>query len=149
MLIDKSLEFSDKQVVTATANGTTVVDLMLDKDGVVRDIGHGTPLYVISHVVSTFSDVGSDSTVTVALVTSATSDLASPTTLATLGVFPALAVAGTRLQYALPVGLAYKEFLGITYTVANGNLTTGTITTYLSEFPAPASKTFYPSGIPV
>ena len=144
MLIDKDLEFSDKQAITATANGGTAVDIQT-----VRDIGHGTPLHVISQVVETFSDAASDSTVTVTLITSATSDLGTPTTLATIGTFPALAVAGTKMQYTLPVGLAYKQFLGIAYTVANGNLTTGKVTTFLSEFQAPTPKTFYPSGIPV
>lgn len=143
MIIDKSLEFSSAQAVTATANATNSIDLQT-----VRDIGHGEELSVVAQCVADMTDAASDSTVTVTLVTSDAANLGSPTTLATVGVFAAGSKAGTKVQYKLPVGLAYKQYIGVAYTVANGDLTTGKFTSFLTPFDPPVKKT-YASGFNV
>jgi hypothetical protein len=55
MIIDKFLEFSDSQAVTATAVGTDVVPL-----SVARSVGTGTPMAVCFSVVTAADQTSSD-----------------------------------------------------------------------------------------
>lgn len=131
MILDQQNVFSDAQAITATANSTNVIDL-----SAVRNIGIGEDLYLVFSVTVAFTDAGSDSTVTPSLVTDDNAALSSVATIATYDVFAALTAAGTQRFYKLPIrtipGL-YERYLAITYTVANGNLTTGSITAFLCK----------------
>jgi hypothetical protein len=131
MITDNELYFSEEQAVTATADSESVVDL-----GVERDIGRGENLFLVVMLTEAMTDAGSDSTVTVTLQTDdalSAGALASANTLETLGVFAALSAAGTRLVRKLQPGLAYEQYLGVKYTVANGNLSTGKFTAFLCK----------------
>lgn len=119
MITDALLKFSTAQAVTASAASTDYLDL-----GVARDIGAGERLYVLITVDVAMTDSGSDSTVAVSLQYDSTTSF-TPDASQSLVTIPALTAAGTR--YLIPIAnLATPyQYAQIYYTVANGNLTTG------------------------
>lgn len=137
MIHDAQLLLSDAQVITATAVSTNVIDT-----SIIRDIGTGDPLYLVVTVDVAFTDSGSDSTVDVTLQGGATAG--ATTASQVLFRIPALAAAGNVYGARLsPVGLTTAQamhstnplsyrFLQLTYTVNNGNLTTGTLTAFFT-----------------
>jgi hypothetical protein len=129
MILDAENRFSNAQALTATANSDNVLDLGLAG----RDIGAGEVLYIVVVVTTAFTDSGSDSTITVTLVTDDNSSLSSVATLATLGVFPALSAVGARIVYAIPPGLAFERYIALAYTATGGSLTTGAVTAVITK----------------
>jgi hypothetical protein len=144
MFIDSQLLFSEAQAITAAAVSTNVVDL-----GVARDIGLGEDLIIALLVTTAFTDTGSDSTLTVSLVTDDNASISSGATVATLITFPALAAAGTVRYVRVPIALAvpFERYLALQYTPNNGNLTTGAITAAIVE--DPQKYTSYASGFTI
>lgn len=129
MIMDAQNLFSDAQAVTATAASTNVMDLGIAG----RNLGVGEDMYLVVIVDTTFTDSGSDSTIAVTLETDDNASMSSPTTLLSLGTFAALTAAGSRLVTKLPINSAYERYLGVRYTAANGNLTTGAFTAFLTK----------------
>jgi len=127
MILDAQNLFSDAQAITATAVSTNAIDL----DAANIDLGSGENLYVHLNVDVAFTDSGSDSTVTVTLVTDDNAALSSATAVQTLGTFAALTAAGTKIIARIQPNLTLEQFVGLNYTLANGNLTTGSITAAL------------------
>lgn len=137
MIHDTQLLFSDAQALTATAVSTNVVDL-----GIARDIGTGDPLYLVVILDVALTDAGSDSTIAVTLQGGATAG--ATTASQVLFTIPAVATAGSIFVSRLsPAGLSAARaltttnplsyrFIQLTYTVANGNLTTGTVTAFVT-----------------
>lgn len=125
-IIDKFLQFCRSQVVTATAPSTDVLDLGLAYGGQLLQLGNGEPLYLQVGLEVAMSDAGSDSTVTASLQTDDNSSFSSPTTLMTLPVFAAGSVAGTKKGQSLPAFADFERYVRVVFTVANGDLTTGT-----------------------
>ncbi len=124
MIGDANNCFSTDQAVTATALSENVIDC-----GVAKDLlGAGNPLFIVVTCVAAMTDDISNTTVAVTLETDSTAALDSAVVLATIGTFAAVSPIGTQLVYAIPPGLAWQQFCGLRYTVANGNLTTGTFT---------------------
>lgn len=128
MIMDVQNRFSNAQAITATAASTDIVDLGITG----RNVGVGEDVYLVAQVVSAFTDTGSDSTVTVTAETDDNTGMSSATTVATLGTFAALAAVGARLIIKLPIA-NLERYLGLRYTVAGGNLTTGAITAFLTK----------------
>jgi hypothetical protein len=130
MILDNELQFSTAQAITATALSTNVVDLTK-----VRDIGEGEDFYIGLLVTTAFTDTGSDSTVSVDLVTDDNASLSSPAIVRNLTLFAALTAAGTIRFFKIPVeaGVNYERYIGLNYTVAGGNLTTGAITAFVTK----------------
>lgn len=131
MLLDKQLLFSEAQAITATANSTNYVDL-----GLVRNIGVGEELFLVFLVTTAFTDSGSDSTVTPSLVTDDNTSFSSATTIRTFDVLAALTPINTKRVYKLePYNDAgrFERYIQLAYTVANGNLTTGAITAFITK----------------
>lgn len=128
MYIDSQLLFSDAQAITAAAASTNSVNL-----GAVRDIGTGQDLYVVCVCDVAMTDSGSDSTLTVALEGDSTSTF-SPDATADLFTFSAASAAGTVKIAKLSPGLAplAYQYIQLKYTPANGNLTTGSFTAFLT-----------------
>lgn len=122
MIIDKLLQFSDAQAVTATAASTDYIDF-----GLPRNLGVGEELYIFVLVTTAMTDSGSDSTVTVSVECDSTSTF-TPDTTKTLFTFPAVSPAGT-IKYARispdDIDLRYCQ---LKYTVSGGNLSTGSFT---------------------
>lgn len=140
MYIDGENELSLNQAITASANSEDIIDTTK-----ARDIGTGEPFYVSLTVTEAFTDADSNSTVTVNLATDSDSAFGSPTVVQPLVTLPALTPAGTQLYFRVhPENLvAFERYIGLTYVVANGNLTTGKISASLvrniqkaNEYPA-------------
>jgi hypothetical protein len=121
--------FSDAQAITAAADSTNSVDL-----GAVRDIGTGEPLYVVVSVDVAFTDSGSDSTLTVTLEGDSTTTFTPDGTL-DLFTIPALAAAGDVFIARLAPDAAPLQYryIQLVYTPNNGNLTTGTVTAFITN----------------
>lgn len=126
MILDKQLEFCSAQAVTAAASSTNTIDF-----GTVRDMGVGTPLYVVCVCTVAMTDAGSDSTLAVALETDSTTTI-TPDATRTLFTFSALSAAGTVKIAALGPDDLNLQYAALKFTPANGNLSTGTFSAYLT-----------------
>lgn len=132
MLIDIQNQFSNAQAITASAASTNYIDLAS-----IRNIGVGERLYIVFHVTTAFTDSGSDSTVTPSLQTDDNTAFSSAATARTYDTFAALTAANTYKYYDLETrdGMLqtgpYERYAQVFYTVANGNLTTGAISSFL------------------
>lgn len=127
MMIDSKNEYSVNQTVTASAASTNYLD-----HGIARDLGVGTQLYLVVLVTTAFTDSGSDSTVTAALQTDSDSAFGTVATTHTFTVFSALSAAGTARYLKLGPGHINNRYSRVYYTVANGNLTTGKLSAFLT-----------------
>ncbi len=140
MILDSQLILAWQQAVTATAASVANSTVQPNAQGIVdltigRNIGVGTDkLYLVVQCTTAMTDGGSDSTVTASLRTSATQASAaltgSPATISTLPVFPALSPAGTQVVTVLDPA-TYLQYLDVYFTVANGNLTTGSFSAFI------------------
>lgn len=128
MYVDAHNRFSNAQTIAGSAVSTNTIDL-----SEARNVGVGERLYVVALVATAFTDTGSDSTVTVTMQTDATDAFGSATTTFTLGVFAALSAAGTALMVPIPIDGIDEAVARLYYTVANGNLTTGAITAFVTR----------------
>jgi hypothetical protein len=127
MYVDSQLLFSDAQAVTAAAASTNSIDL-----GAARDIGTGEPLYVVCVCDVAMTDGSSDSTLAVTIEGDSTSTF-TPDGSDALFTFSALSAAGTVKYARLSPGMASNyRYLQLRYTPANGNLTTGSFTAFLT-----------------
>lgn len=134
MIMDGDLLFSDAQAVTATAASSNYYDtgpLFTGNTG--RNIGVSGELYFSISVDVAMTDSGSDSTVAVSLETDDNTSFSSVATVATLVTIPAVTAAGTKYFVKVPIAttVPYERYLQIKYTLANGNLTTGSFTVAL------------------
>lgn len=129
MIMDVQNRFSSAQAITATAASADIIDLGIAG----RSVGTGEDVYLVVQVVSAFTDTGNDSTVTVTLETDDNTGMSSAATLLTVGTFAALSAVGSRLIVRLPISAAYERYIGLRYTVAGGNLTTGAVTAFLTK----------------
>ena len=128
MYVDAQIQFSDAQAVTASAASTNVYDA-----GSARDLGVGEELYLVSQLQTAMTDAGSDSTVTVTIETDDNEAFSSATTIQTVGTFPATSAAGTRFVARLQPDAGYERYIRVQYTVANGDLTTGSFDTFVTN----------------
>jgi hypothetical protein len=127
MLLDAQLLFSDAQAVTAAAASTNTVDF-----GAARDMGVGENLYVVVVCDVAMTDSGSDSTLAVALEGDS-SESFTPDYTRTLFTFPATSAAGaTKIAKLGPDDLNLR-YARLYYTPANGNLTTGSFTAFITN----------------
>ena len=119
MIIDKNLQLSDAQAVTASAASTNVIDL----GAAYQEVAQGGMLHLVVSVPTTVTAAGA-ATVTVALQQSADNS-----TYTDVVVSPAIGkaslAAGAQVVLPVPPGLA-SRYLRAYYTVATGPLTAGT-----------------------
>lgn len=132
MIIDANLRFSNAQAITAAAQSTNNLDI----SKAARDPGTGRPLFVVTVVTAAFTDAGSDTTLTVALEGDTTAAM-TPAKTRDLFIIPALAAVGdTFISPLHPKGAVEAfQFLDLKYTPNNGNLTTGSVTSFITENP--------------
>lgn len=128
MYVDALLYFSNAQAITAAAASTSHIDL-----GAVRDIGTGQDLYLVTVVDVAFTDSGSNSTLTVSLYGDSTTTF-TPDGSTVAYTIPATAAAGTIYIHKLDPSAAALQYryLTVYYTPNNGDLTTGTVTTFIT-----------------
>lgn len=130
-ILDKGLEFSDAQAVTASAASTNVLDL-----GVVApNTGRGSNQMYLQIVVNTTADASGSATVAFALEDSADdSSFAVVPGVSVAAIGKATLVAGyIVLTIALPPRL--RRYIRVYYTVATGPLTAGKFDAFLTTVP--------------
>lgn len=125
MIMDKLLQFSEAQAITATAVSTNVIDL-----GVNRDLGVDTEIDVFIQVDTAFTAAGA-ATLTIELQTDDNVSFSSATALFTsAAIGKATLVAGYQpFRFKLPQ--VTERYLRLNYTVATGPMTAGAITAAL------------------
>lgn len=130
MILDSQALFSDKQVITASAVSTNVVDLgavgtPIRGNTLNRNSGFGTKIPLLVQVVSDFAGLTS---LKVDLQTSATSDFATPTTEYSETLTADSLVAGARLSLPVVPYSTNQRYARLNYTVNGGTTVTGAIT---------------------
>jgi len=143
MIHDALLLFSDAQAVTAAAASTSYVDLKA-----ARNIGVGEDLFVVLIVDVALTDAGSNSTLTVDLYGDSSTSF-TPDGTQTLFTVAALAAIGTKYVARVSPGLAAAyRYLELYYTPNNGDLSTGSVTAFITRNPDIASD-YYASGFSI
>lgn len=132
MWVDKQLEFSDSQAVTATAISTNVADLnpaFNYNSGV--DIGTGEDVYLVIQADAASTAAGA-ATVSVTLESSAAAGLTSSTVHYTSPTWQLsdLTAGKTLTMVKLPSG-TYLRYVGVRYNVSTGPLTAGSFSAFL------------------
>jgi len=129
-ILDKFLQYSDKQAVTATAVSTNVVDAGATKNPAIgRDLGAGTPLFLFLSVSQTFTAAGA-ATLVATLQDSA--DNSSWADVASIGPLSlAQLTAGTSKWVGLPIPT--RRYTRVNYTVATGPMTAGIISAHIVD----------------
>lgn len=107
MIIDKRLQVSSQQALTATAGSTDVVDL-----GSARNVGPGEPLWLV--MIARTAMTGTSPTLSVAVQTDDNSGFSSPASIVASQTFTALA-AGQMVALAVP--FANERYLRANYTL--------------------------------
>ena len=100
--------------------------------GTARDIGNGHPIYLVIQVDTPFVGVGGS--VNFRVKSSSAADLsATPTTHFETGATAVTALtAGKRWVFELPLGVDYKNYVGLTATSTGANTTAGKIDAYIT-----------------
>ena len=128
MYIDAHNLFDDAAAHLTTEASTNLIDL-----GAIRNMGVGEDIYFVIQVDTAFTDGSSNSTMAITLETDDNASFSSATTAQTIGTFAALTAAGTRLVAKLQPDAINERYLRVKYTVANGDLTTGAFTAFLTN----------------
>lgn len=108
MIIDRRLQVSLNQALTATAPSTDTIDLGSD-----RDIGPGEPLWFV--IVFKTAMTGTSPTFAAAIQTDDTSGFGSPATLVTSETVSGATPAGR--QIVIPMPLTNERHLRLNYTL--------------------------------
>jgi hypothetical protein len=141
MILDKTLELSLAQAVTATAVSTNVVDI-----GSARNIGTGEDLFLYIKVDVATQAAGA-ATVNFQLQVDDNSGMSSPATLLDSGaIAKASLTAGAVFKYKLPTG-AFERYLALNYLVTTGPLTVGAFSAWIAS--DVQDNTQYPSGFAI
>jgi hypothetical protein len=137
MILNKNLIFSEMQAITGTAISQNVIQwspngtVPYEAAPISRNLGEGTPIPVMMLVNETFNTLTS---LTITLETADNAALSSgAVVLATSGaILQASLVFGYRPLFirSLPIA-TLKQYLGMRYTVAGSNPSTGKITAVL------------------
>lgn len=135
MLLDERSEFCDATSAILAVGNAIIGDVIDTQQGafnVLKDLGSGTPVFLVIQVATTF--VGATSTTKFELRSDSVAALTtSPTThWSSLAIPVATLVAGYTLITALPQEALYERYLGIWETVAVANVTAGAINAFLT-----------------
>lgn len=134
MFIDALNRFtgaSGQTVTTGSGTGVASTD-QIDLGAVVPDIGVGQDLYVVVVCKTAMTDTGSNSALAVALAQDGDVAFGSPTSIQTIGSFPALSAAGTRIVARIAPGIITERYLGLMFTSTNGDLSAGAFEAFLT-----------------
>lgn len=123
MIIDKLLQVSDKQTLTATAASTDVIDAGAVRKGPARDLGGGEQLYAV-FVMDSDTDAAGAATVTFSVQDSA-DNVTFADVVASGAIGKAALKAGAHVVLPLPPGM--RRYVRANYTVATGPLTAGKV----------------------
>ena len=124
MFIDKQLEFSSAQAVTASALSTNVLDLGPITKASKRNIGAGRPLFVVIRVDTTATAAGAG-TVNFQLVTDTAVGGSYSTVIADSGSYGKAVLTAGRELIIIPIPDGALKYLALNYLVGTGPLTAG------------------------
>ena len=126
MYIDKLLEFSDGQALTASGRSTDIVDL-----GSARQIGVGKPLWIVFQVDVAADGTTTDETYEFKIETDSVEAMSSPTELASRTIGYATLVAGYQFTMAVPMENV-EQFISPYFTLG-GTTPSITISAWLTD----------------
>lgn len=136
MILDKTLTFSENQAITATAISTNVIEfpdngtVIYEAAAIPRNLGPGNELPLLIQVTESFNTLTS---LTITLESSAAAGLTSSTVHWTSGAIPlASLVAGYKAKIRIMPDGVLGKYLGLRYTVAGTDPTTGKVTAALA-----------------
>jgi len=129
MILDKELLLSDGQ--DAKANSSKVSTNSIDLSAALRDIGKGEQLYVVV-VVDTYT-AGSNTALTISLITDDDEALGSPTTIFSTPAIAYTAIAAGMVPIVIPIppGIA-EQYLGLNYNCTTA-ATALTVTAFVAK----------------
>lgn len=128
-ILDKGLEFSDAQAVTASAASTNVIDC-----GVANpNTGRVNALHLQVACNTTADSSGDAATVTIKLEDSA-DDSSFAVIAQSTAIAQATCVAGTIL-WTIQIPPTHRRYLRLTYTIGTENLTAGKFDAFLTTVP--------------
>lgn len=123
-IIDRYLQVSNAQAITATAPSTDVIDAGATKNAAIgRDLGGGTALFMEFTVAQTFTAAGA-ATLTIDL-----EDSADNSSFADVLSLPPLALASLTVgsRFYIPLPAKMRRYIRANYNVATGPMTAGII----------------------
>lgn len=98
-----------------------------------RDFGGGERLWLVVNITTSVAATAGASTVDFALITSASSSLGTATTIFDFGaIAKGSLTAGTRLIGALPRTTTWLQYLGLQFTIATNNVTSGAAAAWIA-----------------
>ena len=125
MILDKLLQFSNAQALTATAVSTDVIDL-----GVARDMAPGYPIR--GYIVNPTALLSAGSSTLQVQVQGSTDNSTFETYWESEAIAKAsITAAGSRIDFELPrptPGRSLPRYLRLNYIVATADFTAGTVT---------------------
>jgi hypothetical protein len=125
MIIDKQMELSNAQAVTATAASSNQLDL--GPNGPWGSSGSDEPLEMFLNVDTTFTAAGA-ATLTIQLRSSPNANMSSPTVHLQSDAIPvASLVAGSRVPFWPRLPQNVGRYVDVNYVVATGPFTAGNI----------------------
>ena len=125
MIIDKKLEFANKQKVTAAAAGSYVADLVKGGDAVGEEL--------TLHVICTATATGTGSpTLTVKLQTSEVEAFGTPTDLVLSGAIPLADLKAGRTVFKVRVPSGAKRYMRV-YFAPSAALTGGAFSAFATS----------------
>ncbi len=132
MILDKMLEMSSEQALTASALSTYSVNL----SALLRDVGKGTPLYAVVVIDTAVATADAAKTVTFSVVSDSTANLATSavTQLATRAYLGSVLTAGCEpIVIPLPpISLeTTDQYIGMYYTLST-TFTSFTLSAYIA-----------------
>lgn len=139
MWIDELGEFASAEAVDTAGTGTDLLGDVIDTGTTSRDLGVGTPVYLVIQCTETLDSAGDNATLVIELASDAQAAIATDGsatihyTSPTLGVGDALATAGGRIAVALPQGVMYERYLGVLVTSAVEAPTAGAYSCFLTH----------------
>jgi len=126
MILDKTLELSLAQAVTATAPSTNVIDI-----AAARNIGAGEDLFLYIRVGAAATAAGA-ATVSFQVQTDSSPAMGTAVTVLDSGAIPKASLgSNTALKFKLP-SAAFKQYLALNYLVATGPLTAGDFSAWIA-----------------
>lgn len=133
MILDELNEFCDATSGAINIGNAIIGDVIdLGANPTLRNLGAGTPVYLVIQVDTDFS--GASGTVQFQLCSDSTANLATSKTvhLDTGAIAVATLVSGYTKVMALPSEATYERYLGLWETVATTNMSAGKINAFLT-----------------
>lgn len=145
MILDERTEFCDATALNTGGAGSYLLGDHIDTS-IARDLGNGKDVeFVVS--VDTTATSGGSATLTVNLITSANSDMSSPTVIVGSPTFALAAItAGTTLfRVQIPASANWARYVGVQQVTGTAAFTGGAVSAFLT--PAAANWRSYNDAI--